>query len=135
MSLGADYVIDRERGGLRAALQAATGKSRVNVVADVIGGPIWPELLSALTRRGRYVCSGAVAGAIVEFDLRTFYLRDLVLLGATIVPEGTFANLVSYIERREIKPLVAATFRLRQLHAAQDFFLARNHIGNVVVTP
>ena len=66
-------------------------------------------------------------------DLRTFYLRDLTFTGATIVPPGVFADLVGYIERGEVKPLLAQTFPLKELHAAQQAFIAKKHIGNIVV--
>ena len=71
---------------------------------------------------------------MVQFDLRTFYLRDLTFVGATIVPVGLFAQLVGYIERGEIKPLLAASYDLRDLHDAQRAFIAKSHIGNIVVT-
>ena len=45
---------------------------KVTVVADVVGGAIWRQLISALARGGRYTCAGAIAGATVSFDLRTF---------------------------------------------------------------
>jgi len=71
---------------------------------------------------------------MVDFDLRTFYLRDLTFTGATIVPPGIFADLVGYIERGEIKPMLAASYPLRDLHAAQQAFINKQHVGNIVVT-
>ena len=82
----------------------------------------------------RYTCAGAIAGPIVALDLRTFYLRDLTFTGATIVPPGVFADLVGYIERGEIKPLLAATYPLEELAAAQETFIAKRHVGNIAVT-
>ena len=49
------------------------------------------------------------------------------------VPPGTFADLVGYIERGEIKPLLAETFTLKELSKAQAAFTAKNHLGNIVV--
>jgi NADPH:quinone reductase-like Zn-dependent oxidoreductase len=71
----------------------------------------------------------------VEFDLRTFYLRDLIFTGATVAPPGVFEDLVRYIEQREIRPLLAATFPLSQFHAAQQAFIDKQHVGNIVVCP
>ena len=133
-SLGADAVLPRDQEDLPAALEAAIGRPRVEVVADVVGGPAWPKLIEILVRGGRYTCSGAVAGPLVEFDLRTFYLNDLTFTGATLVMPGLFEQLVGYIEREEIRPLLAGTYQLRELHRAQEDFLARAHIGNLVVT-
>ncbi len=133
-ALGADHVLPRAPEDLRAALVKATGAGEVTVVADVVGGPLWPRLISVLSRGGRYTCAGAIAGPMVRFDLRTFYLRDLVFTGATVPPPGVFADLVGYIERGEIKPVLAATYPLRELVAAQQAFIAKRHVGNIAVT-
>jgi NADPH:quinone reductase-like Zn-dependent oxidoreductase len=133
-SIGAEAVLPREPEDLAAALKAAIGRESVDVVADIVGGSLWPRLIEVLRRGGRYTCAGAIAGPIVEFDLRTFYLNDLVFTGATVVPPGLFADLVGYIEREEIRPLVAETFTLRQLPEAQEAFLAKRHVGNIVIS-
>ena len=133
-SLGADHVLPRAPENLKAALLTATGRDEATVVADVVGGPLWPQLISALARGGRYTCAGAIAGPMVSFDLRTFYLRDLVFTGATVTPPGVFSDLVGYIERGEIKPVLAATWPLHDLVAAQEAFIAKRHIGNIAVT-
>ncbi len=132
-AIGAEVVIARSPEDLKSALEAAIGVSHVDVVADVVGGPLWPQLIDALRRGGRYTCSGAIAGPLVEFDLRTFYLNDLTFTGATIIPPGLFANLVGYIERGEIKPLLAGSWPLEQLREAQTHFLKKEHVGNLVV--
>ncbi|MEO0621765.1 MAG: alcohol dehydrogenase family protein [Pseudomonadota bacterium] len=128
-------VLPRAPEDLAAALKDAIGQETVTVVADVVGGTLWPQLIEVLARGGRYTCAGAIAGPIVEFDLRSFYLKDLVFTGATIVPPGLFAKLVGYIERGEICPLLAETHPLADLHKAQEAFIAKRHVGNIVVTP
>lgn len=134
-AIGPAAVLPRAPEDLRSALRDAIGRETVTVVADVVGGPIWPQLIDVLARGGRYTCSGAIAGPIVQLDLRTFYLRDLTFTGATVVPPGTFADLLGYIERGEIRPLLAATYPLRDLHEAQSAFIAKQHVGNIVVIP
>ena len=92
-ALGADRVLPREPGDLRSAL----GDETVSVVADIVGGPAWPALMDILERGGRYTCSGAIAGPIVEFDLRTFYLNDLTFTGSTVIDEDVMPELVRLI--------------------------------------
>ena len=48
---------------------------------------------------------------------------------------GVFEDLVGYIERSEIRPLLAQTFRLADLVAAQEAFMDKQHVGNIVVLP
>ena len=129
--LGADKILPRAPEDLRAAL----GGERITVVADVVGGPHWPSLIDILERGGRYTCSGAIAGPMVNFDLRTFYLRDLTFTGSTVIDPQVMENIVKYIEAGEIKPALAATYPLSQLREAQTAFIAKTHTGNIVVTP
>lgn len=134
-SLGPDALLPREVNDLPAALQSAIGQSSVSVVADVVGGPTFPRLIETLERGGRYTCSGAIAGPIVDLDLRTLYLRDLTFTGSTVVPTHIFRDIVRYIEAGEIRPIVAATYPLSEFHEAQAEFVRKTHIGNIVVIP
>ena len=68
-------------------------------------------------------------------DLRTFYLRDLTFTGSTVIPPHIFTDLVGYIERNEIKPMLAAEFPLVDLQNAQQAFIDKLHTGNIVVCP
>ncbi|MDM5147589.1 alcohol dehydrogenase family protein [Candidatus Persebacteraceae bacterium Df01] len=127
-------LLPREPENLKVALQQAIGRADVDVIADVVGGDSWRQWINVLHRSGRYVVSGAIAGPMVELDLRTLYLQDLIFYGATVAPPLIFSNLVNYITRGEIKPLLAKTFPLRELTQAQEMFVAKKHIGNIVVT-
>ena len=132
---GAHHVLPRAPDDLGAALLRETGSNEVTVVADIVGGSYWSTIIEALARGGRYTCSGAIGGPIVEFDLRTFYLRDLTFTGSTVIPPSIMDYLVGYIERREVKPLVAATYALEDFKEGQAAFIEKKHTGNIVVTP
>lgn len=67
--------------------------------------------------------------------MRTFYLKDLTLVGCTAWDEEVFPDVVSYIERGEIRPLLAKVFPLDQIAAAQQEFLEKAHVGNFVLVP
>jgi len=111
------------------------GESSIDVVVDNVAGPGFEPLLKLLRRGGRYASSGAIAGPMVSLDMRDFYLKDLRLLGCTAWDEPVFPNLVGYIERGEIIPLVAGTFALEDIAVAQRKFLKKQHFGNFVLLP
>lgn len=129
-SIGAQRVIDRGE-----SIVDTIGRNTVDVVVDLVAGPQWPELLDALKIGGRYACAGAIAGPIVELDVRTLYLKDLSLLGCTFQDDIVFENLVSYIEQGEIRPLVANTYPLKDIVAAQNDFLDKKFVGKLVLLP
>ena len=82
--LGADEVLDRD----------AAIPREVDVVADVVAGPSFGGLLAALAPLGRYVVAGAIAGPLVQTDLRTVYLRQLTLIGSSFGTHDDFAAVV-----------------------------------------
>jgi len=129
-ALGADQVIDRD-----ADLVETLGRDSVDVVVDLVAGPGWPQLLDVLRRGGRYATSGAIAGPIVELDVRTLYLKDLSFFGCTYQPDDIFENLVKYIEQGEIRPVVARSYALKDIVQAQQDFLAKAHTGKLVLVP
>jgi NADPH:quinone reductase-like Zn-dependent oxidoreductase len=128
--LGADVVV--ERG---CDLVSILGERSVDVVVDNVAGPAFPQMLKVLKPGGQYVSSGAIAGPIVELDMRDMYLKDITLIGCTGWDEPVFPNLVSYIERNEIRPLLAKTFPLKDIAKAQEEFLQKKHFGNFVLIP
>ena len=128
--LGVDEVYGRD-----ADLVDTLGEHSVDVVIDNVAGDGFGPLLDLLVRGGTYVSSGAIAGPLVELDLRTMYLNDLTLLGCTAWEEDVFPNLVSYIEAGEIRPLLAESFPLEQIAAAQQRFLEKDHVGKFVLVP
>ena len=128
-ALGADRVIARD-----ADLAALFGQEHFDAALDIVGGAQFGAVLGVLKRGGRYGVSGAISGPVVKLDLRTLYLKDLRLIGCTVLEPGVFPNLISFIERGEIRPLVAATYPLDEIVAAQEAFLTKRHVGKIVLT-
>jgi NADPH:quinone reductase-like Zn-dependent oxidoreductase len=129
-ALGADRVVERNTD-----LVAELGDESVDVVVDNVAGDQFPQMLKLLKRGGRLVSSGAIAGPIVALDMRDMYLKDITLIGSTAWDAPVFPNLVSYIERGEIRPLVARTYPLSDIVEAQRAFLEKKHLGNFVLIP
>ena len=117
--------LEGDPGALLGAIRDA-GVTHVNFA---------PTMLRLLRPGGRYATAGAIAGPLVELDLRTLYLKDLSLFGATVLGAGVFAELVGHIETGRIRPLVAATYPLCEIAVAQAEFLAKRHVGKLVLIP
>ncbi len=109
------------------------GRNSVDVVIDLVAGKQWPDLLEVLKPFGRYAAAGAIAGPLVELDVRTLYLKDLSLFGCTVLSKEVFPNLVKRIEEGDVTPVVANTFSLRQIAEAQKQFEAKQHVGKLVI--
>lgn len=130
LALGADRVVHRD-----ADLLKELGKNSVSVVLDLVGGEDWPPLLQVLKHGGRYAVSGAIAGPIVELDLRTLYLKDLTFLGCTWQEDEVFSELISHIEHGRIRPFVSKSYPLSDIATAQEDFIAKRYAGKLVLVP
>ncbi|MEM9145632.1 MAG: alcohol dehydrogenase family protein [Pseudomonadota bacterium] len=129
-ALGAQTVLERSDDPA-----TVLGENAISVVVDNVAGEGFPRLLKALKRGGRYVSSGAIAGPVVALDMRDMYLNDISLIGCTAWDEPVFPNLVSYIERDEIRPVIAAVYPLAQIVEAQKAFMTKQHVGKFVLVP
>lgn len=128
--IGADRVLCRDDDPV-----ACLGKDSMDVVIDNVGGPGFGAMLDVLRRGGRFVSSGAIAGPVVALDMRVMYLGDITLIGCTAWDEPIFPNLIGYVERGEIRPLLAASFPLERIAEAQRVFQQKRHAGKIVLIP
>ena len=130
VKIGADEIIHRED-----KLTDSLENESIDVVIDLVAGECWGDLLDVLKKGGRYAAAGAIAGPIVELDVRTLYLKDLVLIGCTFQDRKVFENLIGYIERNEITPLVSKTYPLKDIITAQKDFVSKKYVGKLVLLP
>lgn len=127
-AIGAHEIIFRDR-----PLAESLELNSIDAVIDLVGGDQWSQLLEVLKPGGRYAVSGAIAGPMVELDLRTLYLKDLSFFGCTVLGSKVFKNLIGKIESEAIKPLVAKTYPLQAIQQAQTDFLKKTHTGKLVL--
>lgn len=106
-----------------------------DVVIDVVGGPAWPGLILALKPGGHYAVSGAIAGPIVQADLRDIYLRDITIHGCTHQAFEVFGRLVELMNAGRIKPLISRVYPLREIGQAQADFQSKTLPGKLVLVP
>ncbi|MBD8079436.1 alcohol dehydrogenase family protein [Cellulosimicrobium arenosum] len=132
--IGAEDVVLRDAPDLVAEVERVVD-GPVDVVADLVAGPLFNDLLRILRPEGRYTTAGAIGGPVVDLDLRTVYLKQLELHGSSQGTRTAFRRLLRYIEDGDIKPLLDRTFRLSDFHDAQRTFMGKTYIGKLVVVP
>ncbi|MFJ7356848.1 alcohol dehydrogenase family protein [Phyllobacterium sp. NPDC097923] len=135
LDIGAEAVMTRGDGDLVTAAERVLNGKPIDVVADLVGGLLFNDLLRILRPEGRYTTAGAIGGPVVQLDLRTMYLKQLQLHGSSQGTRGDFRRIVRYIEEGKIKPLVGGVYPLSEFHRAQSDFMAKAFVGKLVVVP
>ncbi|MCH8550464.1 MAG: alcohol dehydrogenase family protein [Natronospirillum sp.] len=133
--IGAEEVVLRDEPDLVSAVERMVNGQPVDVVADLVAGSLFNDLLRILKPEGRYSTAGAIGGAVVDLDLRTMYLKQLELHGSSQGTRTSFRRLVDYIQQGRIRPLLDRTFKLSDFHRAQETFMSKRYIGKLVVVP
>ncbi len=131
---GAAQVFNRDSSDVLAQISAAAPNG-LDVVADIAGGPGLAALMPLLRDNGRWVIAGAVAGPVVEFDLRRLYLHNVQLIGSSMHTRVHFRRLIDLARSGQVSPQVSSTFSLAEIAKAQEEFSTRRHIGKIVLLP
>lgn len=126
----------REAGAVRViGRDEAPDEGSVDVWIDVVGGPNWGRGVTSLRPGGRLATSGAIAGPVVEADLRDIYLKDITVYGCSFQSREDFAKLVDLINQGCVRPLVSKTYPLKDIAEAQADFESKRYPGKLVLIP
>ena len=128
-------VVLRDEGDLVDQARSALGRDAFDVVADVVAGEHFSDCLALLRAGGRYISAGAMAGAVVPFDVRTLYLKRLTLMGVSVGHRHHFEAVLGHIRAGRIRPLLARSFPMSAIREAQTVFMSKAFFGNIVVRP
>lgn len=131
---GAHRVVDRGRGSVVADVRDVAPDG-IDVAVDLVAGAVLGEGLSLLRPGGRWVVAGALGGHRVELDVRQVYLANRALVGSTMHTPAVFRRLVGMAREGAVRPVVAATYALDDLHRAQADLAGRTLVGKLVVIP
>ena len=110
-------------------------QGKYDVVIDVVAGKVWSDLIRSLKSGGHYAVSGAIAGPIVEADLRDIYLRDITIHGCSFMSREVFSTLVDLVNSGQVKPIIAKTYPLREIAKAQEDFQSKKYAGKLIRKP
>ena len=132
--LGADHVIDHYQQDISAEVKKITGKRGVDVVVEHVGTATWPKSTESLAPSGRLVTCGATTGFDARIDLRFLFYKQWSLLGSFMGTMGELHQVLKFVFRGQIKPVVDRTFPLNQIADAHRHLENKEQFGKVVLT-
>jgi NADPH:quinone reductase-like Zn-dependent oxidoreductase len=132
--LGADHVIDHYQQDISAEVKKITGKRGVDVVVEHVGTATWPKSTESLAPSGRLVTCGATTGFDARIDLRFLFYKQWSLLGSFMGTMGELHQVLKFVFRGQIKPVVDRTFPLDQIADAHRHLENKEQFGKVVLT-
>ena len=141
--LGAERGINYRDADFVAVVRELTAGRGVDVVLDMVGGAYFARNVDVLAPEGRLVEIATLQGAKAELNIQTIMQRRLTITGSTlrarpIADKGAIAEAVHrhvwpLIESGAVRPIVFATFPLRDAAAAHRVMESSAHIGKLVL--
>jgi len=131
--LGAEHVIDHYRQDITAEVRRITGKRGVDVVVEHVGSATWHRSVDSLTAGGRLVTCGATTGYDARIDLRYLFSKQWSLLGSFMGTMGELHQVLKFVFRKQLKPVIDRVYPLAELRAAHERLENREQFGKIVV--
>ena len=141
--LGAERAINYRENDFVAIVRQLTGDRGVDVVLDMVGGDYFARNIEALAIEGRLVEIATLQGAKAELNIQTIMQRRLTITGSTlrarpVAEKGAIARALGVrvwplVESGAVKPIVHATFPLRQAAEAHRVMESSAHIGKLLL--
>jgi NADPH2:quinone reductase len=136
-ALGFNEVIDTSSEKLGDGVRRITDGYGADIVIDGIGGEVLSEALGALALHGSLTTLGYAADRKATIDVTNLIwkqasIKSFILFGQ---PQADAWNaIVSLLQSRAIKPIVAKTFRLTEAADALRYLVEGRPFGRVVLT-
>jgi NADPH2:quinone reductase len=140
--LGADNLVLAGTDDLKAALEAANGGKKVDIVLEMVGGPTFDASLAALAPLGRLATFGMAsrtppkpinAGDLMSRSRAVIGFWLAHCFGSPDLLQPQMAELLAMVEAGTLKPLVGGTYPLAEAAAAHEALRSRGSIGKLVL--
>jgi zinc-binding alcohol dehydrogenase/oxidoreductase len=131
IDLGAKAGFDYKENDWPAKALDLTGG--FDLVVDSAMGDTLNNLIDVLKPGGKLVYYGATKGNPTEFNARKVYWNQLQILGSTMGSDKNFEDMMSFVSKFNIKPVVDQVFELSNAAAAFERMKAGKQMGKIVV--
>ncbi|MBI3326210.1 MAG: zinc-binding dehydrogenase, partial [Nitrospinae bacterium] len=132
-NLGADVAVNYKTQDFAREVREITKRRGVDVVVDSVGGETYAKSLASLVRGGRLVTCGATAGPRPQTDLQRIFWNQLSVFGSTMGNMREFAEMLTFMRKRGVKPVIDRVFPLPEGAQALARLEAGNQFGKVVL--
>ncbi len=142
--LGADLAINYRKQDFVAEAKTFTHGKGVDVTLDMVGGAYVQRNIDSAADQGRIVQIAFQEGAKVHVDLLRVMMKRLTLTGSTLrirtvaekaaIARSLEEKVWPLLAKGECKPLIHATFPLREANRAHALMESSAHIGKITLT-
>ena len=142
-NIGADAAINYRDQDFVAEVAQLTGKKGVNLILDMVGGTYIEKNIKSLALEGRLVQIAFLQGSKVTLDCLPIMVKRLTYSGSTLRPRSVEQKAAiaralreqvwPLLESGKVKPVIHATFPLKDARLAHELMESSKHIGKIML--
>jgi len=104
-----------------------------DVIIDSAAGPQFKNLLDVAAPGGRVVVFGRTAGDISDIPPRLLFNKQLSIHGSLMGTRDEFLSMLDFIEKKNIRPVIDQTFKLRDINEAMKHMESAKQFGKILL--
>ncbi|MBE0623949.1 MAG: NAD(P)H-quinone oxidoreductase [Burkholderiales bacterium] len=141
--IGADAAFNYREQDFVAEVARLTDKKGVDLILDMVGGPYIEKNLKSLALEGRLVQIAFLQPSKVELDFLPIMIKRITYTGSTLRPrtvaqkaaiaQDLHKQVWPLLESRKVKPVIHATFPLKDAKLAHELMESSKHIGKIML--
>lgn len=120
--------------GAAAAVESGARVPRADLVLETVGRATWSHTMRSVRPGGTVVVAGATSGDPDAAELTRLFFQEITVRGVTMGSRQDLEQLLAFLVRTGVRPLVDATYPLREARAALARLAAGTHFGKIVLT-
>ncbi len=115
------------------AKQMKSDGASFDVILDSAGGSNFNEYLKLANPGAKIVMYGGTAGKMQNISPQILFWKHLSILGSTMGSPVDFSNMISFVEKYEVKPIVDSVHNMSDYKDAFDRIKSGEQFGKVVL--
>lgn len=105
----------------------------IDLVIDSVGKATFNRSLGVLKRGGKIVSFGATTEDIIDLNIRNFFYGQYQLFGSTMGSREELKDLIAFMEKYQIRPVVGHTFTLDHIQDAFKLLEVNKQFGKIAI--
>jgi len=104
----------------------------IDVIIDGAGGANLSSLMNLVNYGGRIVVYGGTSGKIPSLNPQLIFWKQLKILGSTMGSDRDFTDMIGFVNKHKIRPVVDSIFTFKESEQAFDYVDKHQQFGKVV---
>lgn len=134
-SLGADFVLNRNKQRIAREVLKITGKRGVDIVFEHSGAETWETSTHCLKWGGTIVTCGATTGFKAPLDIRFLWTKQQSYLGSHYATTAEGVDALRFVTSGEIKAVISDVLPLSDIVRGHEILEAGEVRGKIILIP